>query len=202
MASAFPRAWSRRKENGQESRPSGRMSLQSKFSSRRIDGRWCHVTQATIFGDEWTSDSGSREWGFIVLLNSETSHAAHGSSDKPRTRYGPPCLHRFDITGKPVGEPSELAHRLGLYAADGTCPPQATVDAPPRHGACVGRSRPPAGLSPLRRNASHSSLRSGRCTERRHPKPLLQLGKRSPGLIRHLQGVVGRRWPARVSVDR
>jgi hypothetical protein len=41
---------------------------------------------------EWTSSSGTREWGFIVLLNS----------------YGPRWLQRFDMTGEPVGNPLDL----------------------------------------------------------------------------------------------
>jgi hypothetical protein len=58
---------------------------------------------------EWTSDSGTREWGFIVLLNSETPpYAAPGSSEKPMKRYGPRWLQRFDMTGKPVGDALDL----------------------------------------------------------------------------------------------
>lgn len=53
---------------------------------------------------DWTSESGSREYGFIVLLNSETPpYAPSDSSEKPKKDYGPRWLQRFDMTGKPVG---------------------------------------------------------------------------------------------------
>jgi hypothetical protein len=59
---------------------------------------------------EWTHDSGKREWGFIVLLNSETpAYVAPGSSEqKPKKRYGPRWLQRFDMSGTPVGDPLDL----------------------------------------------------------------------------------------------
>jgi hypothetical protein len=58
---------------------------------------------------EWTAGSGTREWGFIVLLNSETPpYAPPGSSEEPRKRYGPRWLQRFDLTGNPVGGALDL----------------------------------------------------------------------------------------------
>jgi hypothetical protein len=64
---------------------------------------------------EWTSHSGMREWGFIVLLNSETPpYRTPGSTDnKDKKRYGPRWLQRFDMTGKPVGSPLDLDTAVG-----------------------------------------------------------------------------------------
>ena len=64
---------------------------------------------------EWTSNSGTREWGFIVLLNSETPpyKAPDSTDDEEKKRYGPRWLQRFDMTGRPVGESLDLDTAVG-----------------------------------------------------------------------------------------
>jgi hypothetical protein len=59
---------------------------------------------------EWTHDSGKREWGFIVLLNSETPAyiAPDDPGKKRKKRYGPRWLQRFAMNGGTIGDPLDL----------------------------------------------------------------------------------------------
>jgi hypothetical protein len=58
---------------------------------------------------KWTRFSGMREWGFIVLLNSETPpYKPPGTSEEPKKQYGPRWLQRFNMTGEPVGSALDL----------------------------------------------------------------------------------------------
>jgi hypothetical protein len=52
---------------------------------------------------EWRGGSGEREFGFIVLVNSQTGRKLPGKEE-----YGPVWLQRFDRVGNPVGSPLNL----------------------------------------------------------------------------------------------
>ena len=68
-----------------------------------------HFRAPDLVWHEWTSDSGTREWGFIVLLNSESPpYQPPGSFEKPSKRYGPRLLQRFNLTGNPIGTALDL----------------------------------------------------------------------------------------------
>ena len=48
--------------------------------------------------------------GFILLLSSE--RLPHGNVPPPKERFGPKLLQRFDLTGRPIGKPYDLATPL------------------------------------------------------------------------------------------